>query len=123
MSFYSGLITSKLKETKEFYTETLGFLVKFENEWFLLLEKDERELAFMMPKLDFQHEIFQSELEGKGAWITMESADIEKEYERIKNAEIPILIDLRTEEWGETHFSIIDPNGIGIDFVKYQLPE
>ncbi len=123
MSFYNGTIISKLQETKEFYTQTLGFSVKFENDWFILLEKEGRELAFMLPNLDFQHKIFHGELQGQGTWIAMEVEDLEGEYERIKNSNIEILVELRKEDWGETHFTIADPNGIGIDFVRYNPDE
>ena len=120
MSFYNGIIISNLAETKEFYTEKLDFSVKFENEWFILLERGGREIAFMLPKLEFQNELFQDEFGGKGIWLTIEVEDVEKEFEKIKNAGIEIRVELREEDWGETHFSIVDPNGIGIDFVKYE---
>lgn len=45
MSFYTGIITNKLNESKLFYTELLGFSIKFENEWFVLFERDGRELS------------------------------------------------------------------------------
>ncbi|AFY96997.1 VOC family protein [Chamaesiphon minutus] len=123
MPFYNGIVTSKLLESKEFYTKNLGFSVKFENEWFVLLELDGRELAFMQPNLEFQNQIFRGEYGGKGLWLTVEVADVEAEYQRIQNLGIPIVVELRQEDWGETHFSIADPNGIGVDFVKYTAPE
>lgn len=120
MSFYNGIITSKLKESIEFYTQRLGFSIKFENEWFVLLERNERELAFMLPNLEFQAEIFRDEFPGKGLWLTIEVDDVEAEHKRIKGLGVPIVVELRQEDWGETHFSIVDPNGIGVDFVKYR---
>jgi catechol 2,3-dioxygenase-like lactoylglutathione lyase family enzyme len=123
MSLYNGIVTSKLQELKEFYTKNLGFSVKFENEWFILLVRDGRELAFMLPNLEFQNQVFRDEFGGKGLWLTVEVGDIEAEYERIQNLGVPVVVELRQEEWGETHFSVVDPNGIGIDFVKYKAPE
>lgn len=123
MSFYNGIITSKLEESKNFYTEKLGFTVKFENEWFVLLEREKREIAFMLPNLEFQSEIFREEFNGKGMWLTIEVEDVEAEHEKLKAAEVEIAVSLRTEEWGETHFSVVDPNGIGIDFVHYKPNE
>lgn len=123
MPFYNGIVTSRLLESKEFYTKNLGFSVKFENEWFVLLERDGRELAFMQPNLEFQNQIFRGEYGGKGLWLTVEVADVEAEYKRIQNLGVPIVVELRQEDWGETHFSIADPNGIGVDFVKYKAPE
>jgi uncharacterized glyoxalase superfamily protein PhnB len=123
MSFYNGIVTSKLLESKEFYTKNLGFSVKFENEWFVLLERDGRELAFMQPNMEFQNQIFRGEYGGKGLWLTVEVTDVQSEYKRIQNLGVPIVVELRQEDWGETHFSIADPNGIGVDFVKYKAPE
>lgn len=123
MLFYNGIITSKIEESKEFYTKKLGFTVKFENEWFLLLERGGREIAFMQPNLEFQNEIFREEYTGKGMWLTVEVENVEAEYERIKSLDVQIAVELRIEEWGETHFSVVDPNNIGIDFVKYHAPE
>lgn len=120
MSFYNGIITSKIEETKEFYTKKLGFAVKFENDWFVLLERGGRELAFMLPNLEFQAEIFREEFGGKGLWLTVEVENVADEYEKIKNSGVSVTVELRTEEWGETHFSVVDPNGIGIDFVHYK---
>ncbi len=123
MSFYNGIVTSKLQESKEFYTKNLGFSIKFENEWFVLLDWDGRELAFMFPDLEFQNQIFRGEFGGKGLWLTVEVDDVEAEYERIQNLGILIVVELRQEDWGEKHFSVVDPNGIGVDFVKHQAPE
>ena len=123
MSFYNGIVTSRLEESKQFYTNKLGFTVKFENEWFVLLTRGERELAFMLPKLEFQSEIFRDEFAGKGLWVTIEVENVAAEYEKIKAMEVSIAVELRTEEWGETHFSVVDPNGIGIDFVHYKAAE
>ncbi len=120
MSFYAGIITKKLNGSKQFYTEHLGFAVKFENEWFVLLERDGRELAFMQPDLDFQAPIFRNAHDANGMWITIEVENVEAEHARLNDAGIGIAVSLRTEEWGETHFSIVDPNGIGIDFVNYR---
>lgn len=123
MSFYNGIVTGKLQESKEFYTKHLNFSVKFENEWFVLLERNGRELAFMLPGLEFQNPIFRDEFGGRGLWLTVDVDDVEAEYERVRKSGVAVAVELRREEWGETHFSIIDPNGIGVDFVKYKVPE
>ncbi len=104
MSFYNGIVTSKLRESKEFYTKNLSFSVKFENEWFILLDRDGRELAFMLPNLEFQNQVFRGEYGGKGLWLTVEVDDVEVEYERIQNLGVPIVVELRQEEWGRDAF-------------------
>jgi uncharacterized glyoxalase superfamily protein PhnB len=34
-----------------------------------------------------------------------------------------MVIELGDEPWGDRHFAIVDPNGIGIDLVKYSAPK
>ncbi len=41
----------------------------------------------------------------------------------LKKKGVPIKIDIRNEPWGDRHFAIEDPNGIGIDIVKYSPPQ
>jgi uncharacterized glyoxalase superfamily protein PhnB len=44
--------------------------------------------------------------------------DVEAEYQRIRSMEVPIEAELRDEPWGDRHFVIVDPNGIGVDIVQ-----
>jgi catechol 2,3-dioxygenase-like lactoylglutathione lyase family enzyme len=124
MKVFSGIITDKLKESKEFYTKVLGFTVTFENDFFLLMESPSGEgrFSFLLPNHPSQQPIFQPAFEGKGAYITLEVEDADAEYKRIKATGTPIEIEIRDEEWGDRHFAIVDPNGIGIDIVKYTPP-
>jgi uncharacterized glyoxalase superfamily protein PhnB len=52
-------------------------------------------------------------------YLTIEVSDVDAEYKRIKALGVPIVIDIRNEEWGDRHFAIVDPNGVGIDIVTY----
>jgi catechol 2,3-dioxygenase-like lactoylglutathione lyase family enzyme len=124
MKVFSGIITEKLKESKEFYTTVLDFKVVFENDFFLLMESPSGEgsFSFLLPNHPSQQPIFQSAFNGKGAYITIEVEDADAEYNRIKDLGIPIEVEIRDEVWGDRHFAIVDPNGIGIDIVKYTPP-
>ncbi len=121
----AGIITDKLQETKKFYTETLDFGVRFENEFYLLLHtpNHEAEISFLKPNHPSQKPIFQSAFNGKGVYLTIEVNDIDKVYKELKDIKVPIEIEIRDEPWGDRHFAIKDPNGIGIDIVTYTKPE
>jgi uncharacterized glyoxalase superfamily protein PhnB len=56
-------------------------------------------------------------------FLTIEVANVDEEYKRIKALNVPIEIPLRDEPWGDRHFAIVDPNGIGIDIVTYTAPQ
>ncbi|MDZ4839219.1 MAG: VOC family protein [Bacteroidota bacterium] len=125
MKLNAGIITYKIEETKKFYTEVLEFKVKFENEFYILLETPNMlsELSFLLPKHPSQRPIFQSEFTGQGVYLTLEVDDVDKYYVEFNARNIPIETELRQEPWGDKHFTIVDPNGIGIDIVTYSATE
>jgi catechol 2,3-dioxygenase-like lactoylglutathione lyase family enzyme len=121
MKLNAGIITSKLQESKVFYTEVLGFGITFENEWFALLHTPDKsnQISFMLPELASQKPIFQNEFTGKGVYLTIEVPSVDNVYHQLKSKGIPIEVDLQDEPWGDRHFAIVDPNGIGVDIVTY----
>jgi len=125
MKLNAGIITEKLKETKEFYTNILGFGVSFENDFYLLMHTPDKsaEISFLLPNHPGQKPIFQTAFSGKGVYLTIEVEDVDKIYEKLKSKDVAIEIEIRNESWGDRHFAIVDPNGIGIDFVTYTNPE
>ncbi|RZL97386.1 MAG: glyoxalase, partial [Pedobacter sp.] len=122
MKMNAGIITGKLKETKEFYTKYLGFGISFENDFYVLMHSPgkESEISFLLPDHPTQQPIFQNAFPGKGVYLTIEVDDVRKIYEEIKAKGAVIKVDLREESWGDTHFAIEDPNGVGIDIVTYK---
>ncbi|MBM9576608.1 VOC family protein [Leptospira sp. 201903070] len=126
-SIQKGIVTSLLQESKSFYTHMLGFRVKFETDWFLLLtlpDNPEFEIAFMLPNQEqVRKDYFRKEYSGAGVWIILESKDVAKDYETMKSNRAPIDLPLTEEEWGDVHFTLVDPNGIGIDVVQAKEPE
>ncbi|WP_031530137.1 VOC family protein [Dyadobacter crusticola] len=121
MKLNAGIITSKMAETKEFYTKQLGFGITFENEFYLLLHTPgkESEISFLLPDHPSQQPLFHKAFQGQGTYFTIEVEDLDSLYKDLKDKGIKIQIDLRDEPWGDRHFAVTDPNGVGIDFVKY----
>lgn len=121
MKLNAGIVTSKLKETKAFYTNILGFGVTFENEFYLLLHTPNKttELSFLLPNHPSQQPLFHQPFSGQGMYLTLEVNDVDQLYATLKKKGVKINIDIRNEPWGDRHFAIQDPNGIGIDIVKY----
>lgn len=125
MKLNAGILTDRLSETKSFYTETLGFGVSFENDFYLLLHtpQQEAEISFLLPNHPTQQEFFHRPFQGQGMYLTIEVDDVDGLYKRIKNLGVEVKVDIRDEPWGDRHFAIEDPNGIGIDIVKYTAKE
>jgi uncharacterized glyoxalase superfamily protein PhnB len=125
MKLNAGIITEKLQETKKFYKEVLDFGVSFENEFYLLLHtpNNSAEISFLQPNHPSQKPIFQSEYNGKGVYLTIEVENVDEVYEQLKEKGVQMEIEIRDEPWGDRHFAIKDPNGIGIDIVTYTKSE
>ncbi len=125
MKLNAGVITDKLRESKQFYSEVLGFGVTFENDFYLLMHTPDKafEFSFLLPNHPSQQPLFHNAFEGKGLYLTLEVEDVDKLYRSVKAKGVDIEIDLRDEPWGDRHFAIKDPNGVGIDLVTYRAPE
>ncbi len=124
MKLNAGIVTKRLAESKAFYTEVLNFGVRFENEFYLLLHtpNEQAEVSFLLPNHPSQRPIFQKPFGGEGIYLTIEVDDVAAEYERVRALGVPVAIDLREETWGDRHFALLDPNGIGVDIVTYRPP-
>ncbi|MCW5620583.1 MAG: VOC family protein [Burkholderiales bacterium] len=120
MKFWSGVITEKVQESKAFYVRLFGCEVLYEGEdgWVVLLKLGDSELGFMKPGLESQAEIFRPAFQGQGMWIVVDVEDANTEYRRIQALGVPIEVQLRDEPWGDRHFVVVDPNGIGVDVVQ-----
>ena len=120
MKLWSGVITEKVRESRDFYVRLLGCEVVYEGaaDWFVLLRLGDGELGFMKPDLESQAEIFRPAFRGQGLWITVDVEDVDAEFRRLQASGIPIAATLRDEPWGDRHFVVVDPNGIGVDIVQ-----
>jgi catechol 2,3-dioxygenase-like lactoylglutathione lyase family enzyme len=121
MKMNAGIVTRQLKESKTFYERVLNFGVTFENDFYVLMHTPNHssEISFLLPEHPTQQPLFHKAFARAGMYLTIEVPDVDSEYKRIKALGVPIMIDIRNEEWGDRHFAIVDPNGVGIDIVTY----
>jgi catechol 2,3-dioxygenase-like lactoylglutathione lyase family enzyme len=120
MKFWSGVVTEQVQASRDFYVRLFGCEVLYEGEggWFVLLGLGESELGFMKPGLEFQAPIYRSAFQGQGMWVTVDVEDVDAQYARFRSLGVPIAVELRDEPWGDRHFAVLDPNGIGVDVVE-----
>ncbi|MFT3947383.1 MAG: VOC family protein [Agriterribacter sp.] len=83
----------------------------------------ESEISFSLPDHPSQQPLFHKAFPRQGVYITIEVDDVDKIYKELKQKGAAIKIDIRDEPWGDRHFAIQDPNGVGINIVKYQPQE
>lgn len=121
MKLNAGIVTDKLAESKAFYTEVLGFDITFESDFYLLLHTPgkESEISFLLPHHPSQQPLFRQPFQKQGVYFTIEVDNVDDVYKVMKQKNVTIEFELRDEPWGDRHFAIKDPNGIGIDIVTY----
>jgi uncharacterized glyoxalase superfamily protein PhnB len=122
---YALITTDKITETRDFYTEYLGFSVAFEASWFVyLVSAGERPLSLAFMRSDHPSnppgpEIFN----GKGMILTLQVADATAEYARLRTTDCPIHYELTDEPWGQRRFMLQDPSGVLLDIVQQIEPQ
>ena len=112
-----------LEAAKTFYSANLGFGVAFENDWYIHLVSDSGvQLGFLLPDQPTQPEIFHQAYSGSGVIFSIEVDDADAAYAFAQNQSLDIVLELRSEDWGQRHFCIEDPNGVYIDIVQAIAP-
>jgi uncharacterized glyoxalase superfamily protein PhnB len=118
-SSFPVFIVANLDEAKFFYLSYFGFKVAFQNEWYLhLVSESGIQVGFMLPNQPTQPEIFHNAHDGNGIIFSLEVEDAASAFAEAKEKSLNIVLELRSENWGQYHFCIKDPNGIYLDIVQ-----
>lgn len=123
---YPVFITKDLKASKEFYTKWFNFQVVFESGFFILLVSPGEKscsIAFLSEDHPSSPPTAPAINAQAGVFLTIQVADADTEYNRIKNAGLKIHYHLKNEDWGQKRFGIIDPNGMYVDIVEQTEPK
>ena len=116
---FTIFIVKDLAAAKDFYTRHFGFTVAFENEWYLhLLTELGFQVGFMRPDQPTQPEMFHKAHDSDGIILSIEVENADVAYADAQVQNLDITLPLRSEEWGQRHFCIKDPNGIHLDIVQ-----
>jgi len=122
-SSFPVFTVENLLKAKDFYSKYFNFNVAFENEWYLhLISESGIQVGFLLPNQATQPEIFHKSYNGTGVIFSVEVDDADLAYNEAKDKDLNIVLDIRSEEWGQRHFCIRDPNNIYIDIVQAIKP-
>jgi catechol 2,3-dioxygenase-like lactoylglutathione lyase family enzyme len=115
---YPLIITSKLEETKRFYSEKAGFRVVYDRPMYLQVaygDGDGPELAFMRPDGSPDGQV-QPTFDGKGVVVSIPTPDADAKYAELAAADVPLVSAAENKPWGWRSFLARDPNGLLLDF-------
>ena len=118
-SIYPVIGTDKIIESRDFYTRFFDFDISFEAEWYVSM-KSRYNPGYELALLDYRHPSIPDAYRhpARGVLINFEVADVDAIYEQLKEKELPMLLELKSEDWGQRHFITRDPNGILIDVIQ-----
>ena len=118
-SSFPVFTVKNLVAAKSFYTENFGFEVVFSNDWYLhLASKSGVQVGFLLPEQPTQPPIFQKQYDGEGVIFSLEVDDADAAFSEAKSKSLNIVLGLRSEDWGQRHFCIEDPNRVHLDIVQ-----
>jgi catechol 2,3-dioxygenase-like lactoylglutathione lyase family enzyme len=122
-SVYPVIMTSEVAATATFYVRHFGFRPLFEADWYVHLQSA-GDAQVNLAILDGSHHTIPAIGRGRvsGLLLNFEVEDVDAEYERLKAAGLPILLELRDEAFGQRHFITQDPSGVLIDIIKPTAP-
>ena len=116
-------IVRDLDAAKSFYTGHLGFDIVFLGDWYIhLASKSGAQIDFLLPDHPSQPPIFQKQHSGEGVIFSLEVEDADAAYAAARAHSLNIVLDLRSEDWGQRHFCMQDPNGVYLDIVQALEP-
>jgi catechol 2,3-dioxygenase-like lactoylglutathione lyase family enzyme len=121
-SFYPVIATTAVTATRDFYVKHFGFGITFDTDWYVSLKHEGKagEPTYELAILAFDHptmpEAYRKPVQG--LILNFEVADVDAEYERlIKRAGLPLVKEIKSEDFGQRHFITVDPAGILIDVI------
>lgn len=118
-SFYPVICTRRVEESKRFYADVFMFDVTFENKWYVSL-RHPAPPRYELALVDADHEtipaVFRRPVQG--LLLNFEVSDVDAEYTRlVQKLGLKLELPLRSEDFGQRHFIISDPNGVLIDII------
>jgi uncharacterized glyoxalase superfamily protein PhnB len=115
-SFYPVIMTKNVQESSGFYRKNFGFETVFDAGWYISLKHPKgQELAF----IDSSHESVPTEYQHQatGFILNIEVENVDDIYKKLIEERLSILAPLETNEYGQRHFIISDPNNILVDII------
>jgi Uncharacterized protein conserved in bacteria len=118
-SFYPVICSERLAESVEFYTRHFGFEKTFEADWYVSLRQPQPP-HYELALLDYTHPTMPADYRKpvQGLLLNFEVDDVDAEYARLldEGGLVPVL-PIRSEDFGQRHFIVADPNGVLVDVI------
>lgn len=115
-SVYPVLVSDDVARTADFFCEHFEFKVVFATEWYVSLRACEQELAVLdvgHPTVPDGHDVT-----ARGVLVNIEVDDVDALAHRLVLAQVPVVRELRTEEFGQRHVIVLAPGNVLVDVIQ-----
>jgi uncharacterized glyoxalase superfamily protein PhnB len=104
--------------TVAFYKEYFPFQPAFEIDWYVHLTW-QGDPGVNLAVMDGRHDSVPAQARGAASGLILHLAveDVDAEHAKLTAAGLPVVQELRSEEFGQRHFLTQDPNGVLIDII------
>lgn len=111
--------TSKVEETRNFYVRYFNAKVTFDCGWYVNLEFGNKSctLQFMSPQQP-EHQLSSA----AGLIYNFAVENVDKEFEKLTEAGLSVIVALEDHPWGDRGFTVQDPNGISLYIYSAREP-
>lgn len=122
-SIYPVIGTDQIAVSRDFYTSHFDFEVVFEADWYVSL-RSRSNPAYELALLDYRHSSLPEAYRqpARGVLINVEVTDVDEIYTQLTENGLPMILELKSEDWGQRHFITRDPNDILIDVIQNIAP-
>ena len=122
-SSYPVICTDKIAQSRDYYMQHFNFEPTFEDDWYVSLRSRDN-ANYELALLDFRHPSLPENFREptRGMLINFEVSNVDEIYEDLKSKQLPMILEIKSEEWGQRHFITTDPSGILIDVIQNTPP-
>ena len=112
-SIYPVIGTDKIVASRDFYTRYFDFDIVFAADWYVSL-KSRSNPNYELAQLDYRHQSLPEAYRqpARGIVINVEVDNVDEVYSQLKEHGLPMVLEIKSEQWGQRHFITHDPNGI-----------
>ena len=117
-SFYPVLMSQQVAQTADYFQTHFDFVPLFDSGWYVHLQSA-NDPQINLAVLDANHDTVPAARRGataQGLLLNFEVADVDAEWARLQH-QLPILLPIRSEAFGQRHFIAQGPEGVLIDVI------
>ena len=120
---FTVILVRDLTAAKAYDIGHLSFSVVFETDWYIHLSTATGiQVGFMRAGTPEMPAIFQDAHKGTSVILSFETKDVDTAFAYVQKPGLLVVAPIKSEDWGQRHFILQDPNGILVDVIHNIQP-